>query len=206
MADFDWKVALKDVAPVLGGLLTAVGGPAGALAGAALSAAANALGVPDTPDAVATAMQAGLTPEQRSALVAADLDYKKAVLDVGFKEKELAADVEKAYLLDVQSARQSHSQTQGVLWLGYIINIFSYGVISAVLAGCYMLLTHGFVDGVDPGMAAIVGSIVGAAVQWIMSNAAQANGFFFGGSPAGRQMSNDLAKAVAGGVAGVVKH
>lgn len=205
MADFDWKSTLKGIAPVLGGLLTAAGGPAGALAGAALTAAANALGVPDSPNAVQIAIEAGLTPEQKTALATADLQYKQAILEAGIKEKEIAADTEKAYLADINSARIAHAQTQGVLWLGYGINTASYITIFAVLWGCYRLLSNGFVEGVDPGMAAIVGSVVGAVVQWLMSNAAQANGFFFGGSPGGRKVSEDLAKAVSGVVAAMPK-
>jgi putative protein kinase ArgK-like GTPase of G3E family len=50
---------------------------------------------------------------------------------------------------------------------------------------------------IDPGLAAMVGSVIGAVVQWIMSNSSQANGFFFGSSPSSRQVSSDLAKAVA---------
>ena len=204
MADFDWKVAVKGVAPVIGGLLATVGGPAGALAGAALTAAANALGVPDTPDAVAAAMQAGLSPEQKAALIAADLDYKKAVLDAGFKDKQLAAEVEKSYLADIDAARKAHAQVQGILWLGYGINALSYICVFTVLYGCFYLL-GGVKLGIDPGIAAMLGSIVGGTVQWLMSNAAQANAFFFGSSPSSRQVATDLAKAVGTGVEGVSK-
>ena len=53
---------------------------------------------------------------------------------------------------------------------------------------------------IDPGTAAVVGSIVGAAVQWIMANAQQANGFFFGSSPGSRAKDMELGRAAAEGV------
>ena len=85
------------------------------------------------------------------------------------------------------------------MYLGYLINLASYLCVAGVLAGCFWLLGGRKLE-IDPGIAAMVGGIVGAAVQWLMQNAGQANGFFFGSSPSARQVSSDLAKAVSAGV------
>lgn len=195
----DWKSAVKAVAPTLGGLLATFGGPAGVLAGAGITAISNALGVPDNEEAVSAAMQAGLSPEQKAALVAADLEYKKAMIDAGIKSKEIDAAVEKAYIADVADARAHNANTVGIMRLGYIINCLSYATVAAVLYGCYRLATGGKLD-MDAGTAAMIGGIVGAALQWVISNSTQANGFFFGSSPSSRQVATDLAKAVSGPV------
>jgi predicted TIM-barrel enzyme len=50
--------------------------------------------------------------------------------------------------------------------------------------------------GIDPGTAAMIGGIIGAAVQWIMQNASQANGFFFGSSPSSRKANEDLVRSI----------
>lgn len=191
-----WQDNVKAIAPTLGGLLTAFGGPAGALAGAALGAVASALGVQNTPDAVAAAMQVGLTPEQKANLLAADMEYKKAVLQTGLEEKRIAADTEKSYIEDVADARAHNANTVGILRLGYMINACSYIVVLAVLIGCYRFVTGGKLD-IDAGAAAMVGGIVGAALQWVISNSAQANGFFFGSSPTARANSTALAASVS---------
>lgn len=192
----DWKAIVKTVAPTLGGLLATVGGPAGMLASAGLNAVASALGVEPTEDAVAAAVQAGLSPEQRLALVDADTKVKLAMVDAGVKTHEIDATVEKAYVADVADARAHNANTVGILRLGYIINVFSYLMVGTVLYGCYVLATSAGMK-IDPGSAAMVGSIVGAALQWAISNSSQANGFFFGSSPASRQAAVDLGKAAS---------
>lgn len=202
----DWKQTIKDVAPTLGGLLTTLGGPAGALAGAGLTAIANALGVPASGDpvrdeaAVAAVVQQGLSPEQRAALIASDLEYKKAALVATTRKQEIDADVEKAYIIDTDAARHAHAQNVGVLRLGYLINVASYACVGAVLYGSFQLMI-GTKLSVDPGIAATIGAVVGGVVQWLMANAQQANGFFFGSSPGSRELSAQLGKAVGGAVA-----
>lgn len=192
----DWKEGIKAIAPTLGGLLATFGGPAGVLAGAGLTAVANALGVPDTPDAVSAAVQAGLTPDQRASLIAADLAHKQALIDAGIKSKEIDASVEKSYIADVADARAHNANTVGILRLGYIINVASYAMVAAVLFGCYRMATGGKLD-MDAGTAAMIGGIVGSALQWVISNSTQANGFFFGSSPASRQAAADLGRAAS---------
>lgn len=198
----DWKEGIKVVAPTLGGLLATFGGPGGMLAGAAVTAVANALGVPATGDpvkdndAISAVMAGGMTPEQKAALIQADTDIKKAMIDAGLQEKKIAADTEKAYIADVADARSHNANTVGILRLGYMINLLSYICVGGVGYGCFFVLTGAGLH-VDPGLAATVGTLVGGTVQWVLSNAAQANGFFFGSSPSSRQAAVDLGKAAS---------
>lgn len=195
----DWKDVLKTAAPILTGLAT--GGPVGMGIGA-VRAIANVLGVDSTEEAVAAAVQNGLSPEQRVALSAADAQVKTALINAGVREKEIGADVEKTYIQDVADARSHNANTVGILRLGYLINVMSYACLFAVLYGSYRLVSGGDGVKIDPTVAAMLGGVVGAAVQWLMSNAAQANGFFFGSSPSGRQVASDLAKATAATASG----
>ncbi len=192
----DWKAGVKAIAPTIGGLLATFGGPAGALGGAALNAVAAALGVPPTEDDVSSAIQAGLTGEQRAALIQADLEYKKAVLATGIEERRLNIESDNNILKDIQDARSHNADTVGVLRLGYLINVSSYICVASVLFGCYNLVQGGL-NGVDPILAGSVGALVGSTVQWLLSNAAQANGFFFGSSPASRAITTSVGDNVA---------
>lgn len=75
---FDWKRTVGAVAPILG---TALGGPFGAMAGAAI---ASALGVVNDDDAIAAAVQ-GATPAQMMALKNADNEFKVRMAELGFR-------------------------------------------------------------------------------------------------------------------------
>lgn len=183
MSDFDWKKLL----PVVGAAVT--GNVPGAIMAAA-KVVSDVLGVDVEPTAKAidAAMQLA-TPEQVIALQRAEGDLK-------IRLKELEVDELKANLADVQDARKFNANTHGILLLGYGINVLSYACIALILYGSFSVM-NGTKVAVDPGLAAMVGSVVGAVVQWLMSNAAQANSFFFGSSPGSRQAVQDLAKAVS---------
>lgn len=193
--DFDWKQLVSTVAPTLGTVLL------GPLGGGAVKVIADALlgqstGDPAQDEAqIIAALQGGITPEIRAKLVDAETQVKLAVIAADVRKTEVAADIEKSYLADQANARSIHANTVGILRLGFFINIASYVVIAAVLYGCYRVVTSNF--DVDPGVAATVGTLVGATVQWILSNAAQANGFFFGGlPPAGRVEAANIAAGI----------
>lgn len=192
--DFDWKKTL----PFIGALAT---GGVPALVGAAASAIGEALGttVEATPEAIDKAVK-GATPEQMIALTAANNQLKIRMRELDTEDKRIDAQTEVAYIDDVKDARKFNADTHGILILGYIINLTSYICIALVLWGCFNLMSAGDKLTIDPGTAAMLGGIIGAAVQWIMSNAAQANGFFFGSSPGSRTATTDLAKAVGGAV------
>lgn len=185
----DWKKTL----PFIGALAT---GGVPALVTAAASAIGDALGsqVDPTPEGIDSALKSA-TPDQMAVLKQIDADLKIKMRGFDVEEKRIAANTEEAYIKDVANARQHNANTYGILALGYLINFSSYVCIAGVLYGCFVVL-YGSKVSVDPGIAAMIGGVVGAVVQWIMSNAAQANAFFFGGSPTSRQVTNDLVKAV----------
>lgn len=201
----DWRDVVKTIAPTLGGLLTAFGGPAGALAGAGLGAIATALGVPNNESAVSAALQAGLTPEQRAQLAQADLDYKLALVNAGVEEKKIDADVEKTYVLDVANAREHNANTVGILYLGLGVNLASYLCVVFILYGLYSLVQAAKLDAIDPGTLVAIAGLLGGIVQWIMQNASQANGFFFGSSPTARAQGSQLGASVTDTVKNLVK-
>lgn len=80
--DFDWKSALKVVAPVLG---TAVGGPFGAMAGKLV---ADALGCDNTDKAIEAAVK-NATPDQLLALKAADNNFTVRMKELGIEHDKL---------------------------------------------------------------------------------------------------------------------
>lgn len=195
MSDFDWKKALASAAPTIGSLLS-IAGPGGVLAGAALRAAAAALGTGESETEVSAAV-AAMTPEQRVALAAADADLKKAVIAADVRKGEIQADTTRDYLKDAQDARSHNANTVGILRLGYFINAASYTCVFLTLAASFWLMGSRTELKVDPGIAAMLGTIIGAAVQWLLSNAAQANGFFFGSSPSSRASADRVGQAAS---------
>jgi hypothetical protein len=188
---FDWKKVL----PVIGAAVT--GNVPGAILAAA-SALSSALGVSvqDTPEGIDATLKA-LSPEQLAELKQIDANLKIRFRELDTEDRRIDAASDVAVLADVQDARKFNANTHGILYLGYGINVLSYVCVALILVGCFSVLTGAKMGGVDPGLAAMVGSVVGAVVQWLMSNAAQANQFFFGSSPGSRQVSTDLAKAVS---------
>lgn len=116
--DFDWKSALRTVAP---GLAAAAGGP---MVGAAVKVLGDALlGNPNASEAdVAEAISRGLKPEQMVALREAENNFKLEMERIDFQR-------EQAGLQDVQSARQ---QTVALAQAGSSIG-WAPVVISAII-------------------------------------------------------------------------
>lgn len=198
---FDWKSTLATVAP---GLAALAGGP---LWGGAVKILADkvlgprASGDPVEDEATLAGIMAnGVPPELRARILEAETALKTEAIKAGVETKRIDAETERAYISDAANARQAHGDNVGVLRLGYLINVASYGTVFAVLYGCFQLLNRPGGLQVDAGLAATVGSVVGAAVQWLMSNAQQANGFFFGSSPGSRQKDAELGRAAAAAV------
>lgn len=205
--DFDWKAAVKSAAPTIGGLLATAGGPAGALAGAGLAALASALCGSSTGDAaadegvVAAVLAGGMTPELHAKIIDAEGAYKLALVQAGVRQQELVVEVEKAAMTDTADARRNFSANEWVLGMAVFINVASYFCVAGVLWGCFVLFNGAGVK-MDPATAALIGSIVGAALQWVLQNASQANSFAFGSSPSSRQTAVDLGAAVGKGISG----
>lgn len=98
----DWQSLIKTVAPWIG---TAIGGPLG---GMAVTAAANALGIPDKTIEAVKAAIAGATPEQILALKNADQSFALQMQDLGFKNIQA---LEKIAADDRASARDREIKT-----------------------------------------------------------------------------------------------
>ena len=192
MSEFDWKKVL----PVIGAAVT--GNVPGAILAAA-SALSSALGtnVPVTAEGIDNALKAA-TPEQLATLKQIDANLKIRFRELDIENRKIDAASEAAVIEDVKDARKFNAHTDGILYLGYLINLASYGLIFAILYGCFQVVINGAKVTIDAGTAAMVGSVVGACVQWLMSQSSQSNGFFFGSSPGSRQVSADLARAVSG--------
>lgn len=190
--DLDWKKAL----PFLGALAT---GGVPALVTAAASAIGDALGttVEPTKEGIDKAM-ASATPEQLVELRQIDADLKIKMRGFDVQELQIQAGLTKDYLADVDSARRAHAQQVGVLRLAYAINGLSYLLIGIVIVGCLLLMSGRWEVKVDPGIAAMLGSLIGAAVQWVLNQSTQANSYCFGSSPSSRQANADLSAAVTG--------
>lgn len=113
--DFDWKAALRTVAP---GLAAAAGGP---MVGAAVKVLGDALlGNPNaTEDDVAAAISQGLKPEQIVALREAENTFKLEMERIDLQR-------EQASLQDVQSARQQTvalaQAGSGISWAPVVIS------------------------------------------------------------------------------------
>lgn len=202
--ELDWRAAIKSVAPTLGGLVAATG-PLGALAGMGLNAVAAALGVPPDEDAVAVAVQEGLTPEQRAALAIADSEIKKELIKAGIREKELEVDVTRAVLADVQDARAKNASNTSIIRMVWGIQLLSYGLVALVLCGAYWVMSGRGGIALDPGVALTFGGIIGSCVQWVLMNAQQAAGFVFGTTTSARANAENLSKAAAVAVTAVAK-
>jgi len=197
--DFDWKKTL----PFIGALAT---GGVPALVATAATAIGEALGttVEPTPQGVEAAVRAA-TPEQLIALKSVDSNLKIRMRELDTEDKRIDSDNFKAQLADVMNARVHNANTYGILLLGYLINFTSYACLAGVLWGAFWLMGSSSELRIDPGIAAMLGGIIGAAVQWLMQNASQANSFFFGNSPGAIQATKDLSNATAAAVASSAK-
>ena len=132
MANFDWKSLVKSVAPMLG---TALGGPFGGIAGAAL---AKCLGT-DKQDAgggaddasLAAALQ-GATPDQLLALKKADEDFHLQMTQLGYKN---TAELEAIAAGDRANARGREVSLRD--WtprmLAYGVTLGFFGVLAFML-------------------------------------------------------------------------
>lgn len=118
----DWQSLVKTVAPWIG---TALGGPLG---GMAISAIADAIGVPEkTTDAIKQAL-AGVTPEQMLALKTADQMFQKSMAELGFKQ---ITDLETIAAGDRANARGM--QTEKPSPVPALLTCFVVGAFTATL-------------------------------------------------------------------------
>ena len=160
---FDWKALLGNVAPVLG---TAIGGPFGMIAGAAVKAV---LGIGDDSDeaAMAEAMKKA-TPEQLLALQNAERQFK---LDM----EKLGVDVARIDADDRASARTKETTLTG--WGKYATPLLGATVIVGFFGTVAYVLGTGLAD-VGTEASLLIGSLVG----YVSAKADQVVGYYFGSS------------------------
>lgn len=162
------SVLTKIGAPLLS---TAIGGPVGALASAALGALAEALGTPATPDAVAKEIE----------------NNPQAAATVRKIEAEQAPDMLKAYLADVQDARQ---QTVKLVESGSSI-AWGAPVISVLIVVGFLGLVAGLLFKSVPDSQVVL-VLFGALSQAFGTVTA-----YWLGSSAGSARAGDAIRAIA---------
>lgn len=192
----NWKELVAGVAP---GLATVLGGP---LAGAAVSALAKQLTGASSGDAVkdeatvAGLLAGGMTPEIRSAIVAADKEVRIAIINAGTREKEIEAGSDAKVLEDVQDARKHNAGNADVLTMGIIILVAWALLMGGTLWALYEMLVGG-IQIKDVGVVATVFTVLGSLVGYVSNVAQQVVGFFFGSSRGSAQKTIELANAIS---------
>ena len=122
----DWKAVIGTVAPWIG---AALGGPLGS---AAVTAAANALGLSETTENALKTALGGVTPEQMLALKNADQEFQIRMQELGFAN---AKDMEQLAVDDRSSARQREMAVgdKTVRNLAYAITTGFFGILIALM-------------------------------------------------------------------------
>jgi len=136
---FDWKSAVKTVAPWIG---TALGGPVGGMAAKAVSMAL--LGHEDgTPEQLSTAVQTA-SADQMLALKSADNDFKLRCKELGFKKlKALVADKDSARKMQMATKAKTPAilaYIQTVMVCGILIGLFLIPIPPENKATIYLML------------------------------------------------------------------
>lgn len=189
---FDWKSVVRAVAPALG---TALGTP---LTGAAVAAIADAvLGRPGTEAELAQVLEKGLTPEAVLALRTADQQFAIRMEELGLDAKKLAAQVEQAFIADVQNAREAHKGDSAVMKLGIAVLATFAIIMVGVLWTAHTLLLGDSLRATDSGTVAAVFGLVGSVVGYVAANAQQVCAYFFGSSKGSKDKTDALATAIA---------
>jgi hypothetical protein len=167
---FDWKSVLRTVAP---GLATAVGGP---LAGMAVAAIGNALGIPEaTQESIQTAL-AGAKPEDLLKLKQAEQQFQKDM-------KALDIDLERISAGDRDSARKMQVETRSKIpgILAGLITVGFFGILIGMLSGTFTTKD-------SPELLLLIGSL---STAWGMVVS------FFFGSTTGSQNKDATIRAMA---------
>lgn len=180
------SILTKIGAPLLS---TAIGGPVGALASAAIGALAEALGTPATPEAVAKEIE----------------NNPQAATAVRKIEAEQAPDMMKAYLADVQDARATNVK---LIESGSITGNAPAILTALNFIGFYSILCLILWKGLpDTGARELVSGMVGAVIGSYLAS----NNYFFGTSASSarsgealRSIAQQASVPTAGQVAGKV--
>jgi hypothetical protein len=163
------KGILGTIAPTI---LTAIGGPFGALAAAALHAA---LGTND--DASADTMLAGATQETLLKVKAAEIDLQAKMAELGVEKEQLV-------YADIASARSMESATKSST-----PTVLSYCVMAAAL-GAFLGVVCGYVKiPTDPQTALIYGSVL----TFLVTESKAVLAFWFGSSQGSQSKDETIA-------------
>jgi hypothetical protein len=167
---FDIKKLIGTVAPTLA---TALGGP---LAGVAVGAIADALGLTDKTEAAVEQALANATPEDLLKLKQAEYQFKLDMKKLELRPEELEVE-------DRISARAAYVATKdGLLpWLAVLVVGTFCGVTSAVLFGALKV-------------EAVIG---GTLIGYLSAKAEQVLSFYFGSTKSSRGKDQALADAIA---------
>lgn len=212
MAWGDIANVLERIAPTIA---TVAGTP---LLGGAVAALEAVFGLTPAPTAsmddrqaaVATAVS-NATPEQLAAVRKADQDYAAHMAELGFKDKEMLAQLavteEQAYVQDTENARRANAANMRVFWLGVVILATFAGMVFASLWGAYALLT-GKIPVANAAIVGMVSGFIGTVIGYTAANATQVVSFYFGSSKGSEQKSEAMSTAftqVFGGSASPAK-
>ena len=193
---FDIKTALASIAPTIA---TMLGGP---LAGTAVTSLEGALGL--TPgsgeDGITKVLQAGaLTPDQITAVRAADQRHAEVMGQQGIDLAKLNADTaaasEQVAVNNTIDARKNNSGRNETWSIAVVILLTFAAVMCAVLWGCWLLLQGGITIK-DVSVVAAISGLVGSIVGYVAANAQTVVNFIFGGSMGSESKTKALSDAV----------
>lgn len=191
-----------EVSKAIPWLSAAITGGAPGLAGLAVSAISQAIGIDLTGSnktQVTKAIQ-DATPEQLAALDAAEKKFQVDMKQMGYSHEEellrLELETTKTFVDDTKDAREKFASSEGVFYLGLAI-LVTFAVLMAVaLGGSYYLLTSANVV-TNPGLVAAVFGLVGTIIGYVAANAQQVVGYFFGSSSGSKEKSAALTDAIS---------
>jgi hypothetical protein len=175
MADFDWKAIVKSVAPMLG---TALGGP---LAGLAISAIGQALGIDDKTAESVKAAVLDATPEQLLAIRLQESQFAEHMAELGYKNVESLAKI----AADDRASARSMAVATGDIWTPRLLAVL------IVIAWClvqWFLLQHV----IDTSMRELIARVLGtldAALTMVLA-------FYFGSSAGSESKTRMLAAQI----------
>jgi len=168
--DFDWKAVIKTVAP---GIATALGGP---LAGMAVAAIGNALGMDQpTQDKISAAL-AGATPDDMLKLKQADQAFT-------LQMKKLEIDLAQLNEADLDSARKREAAVQDKTNRN-----LAYTIVGAFIALVIATLM---------GYARVDSVLAGTLVGYLSAKCEQVLAYYFGSSRSSDRKTELLAQAPA---------
>lgn len=190
MSSINWTKALPYIASLATGGVPALWATAAAAIGDAIGAKVEA-----SPAGIDAAMR-NVTPEQLAVLKESENRLKIAMRQADTEDKRIEADLDKAYLSDVDSARKAHGADKDVLTLGIAV-LFVWAVLmGATLYGLHAMLTEG-IKIADVGIVATVFTILGSILGYVSNNAQQVISYYFGTSRGSSKKTDMMADAVS---------